>query len=606
LLSLRDPRRGLSLRSHLVGLVVLVAILAGVGALVVRARAYDDARTSALKTEQLAASQATADLVTSLRALRDTVALTATTPGLAKVFVDAKGCRLNFVGAGGFVSGRLEIVRADGVVVCSSRPITAASRYARSGLLRTATARSSLLAPVRDPVTGAWTVLAVSRIPSGGFVAGSFDLQGLGAGLVSQFGGGRQPEFLVLSADGRTVLARSIDPSRWVARSLARTPAAPPKGAGAHRDLDGRSRLYGSAVVAGYGWRVYAGEGEQQALAEAATRFHRDLLAIAIGLALVLAAALFVHRLVARPIVRLSTTVRAAADEHTPDGARGDTPPPADPVRTHDLSTISGPIEIVGLARDFDHLIRVVEQELAARRESEAALRRSLAQHEATDAQRRRLLKSLVSAQEEERRRIASDVHDDSIQVMAAAVMRIGIIRDGLRDEPGLDEQLGRLQETCEQTIYRLRHLLFQLRPPSLDRAGLAVALDEYLQQWTAEAGLEYRLNDALTNEPPPDTRAVIFRIAQEALTNVRKHAHASLVTVTLEDRPPGVLLRIDDDGTGFTEQDRSKSGIDHFGLISMRERADIAGGWWSIESDGASGTTVEAWVPLSTDSAVT
>jgi signal transduction histidine kinase len=595
----------LSLRSHLIGLVVLVALLAGAGTLVVRARAYDDARRSGLQTEQLAASQASAELAMSLKALTDAVSSTASSPGLSKVFTNAKGCTLNIGGAGGFVTGRLEIVRADGVVVCSSRPITAASSYARSGWLHSVSAPPALLAPVRDPVTRAWTVLAVSRIPGGGFVAGSFDLAGLGAGLAAQFGGGHQPEFLVLGRDGKTVLTRSIDPSHWVARALVGTASAPPRGAGAHRDVDGRSRLYGSAIVAGSGWRVYAGEDEQRALSAAATRFHHDLLAIAIGLALVLAAALFVHCLVARPIARLGTRVRAAADEHTPAGDRGGAAPSADQVRPHEPSTLLGPSEIAGLARDFDHLIGIVERELAARRDSEAALRESLTQLEETDGQRRRLLQSLVTAQEEERRRIASDVHDDSIQVMAAAVMRIGIIRDGLRNQAELDEQLGRLQETCEQTIYRLRHLLFQLRPPSLDRAGLAVALDEYLQQWTAEAGLEYRLSDLLTEEPPADTRSVIFRIAQEALTNVRKHAHASHVTVTLEERPPGVLLRVDDDGTGFTHQDRSKSGIDHFGLISMRERADVAGGWWRIESDGESGTTVEAWVPLSTDPAV-
>jgi signal transduction histidine kinase len=66
------------------------------------------------------------------------------------------------------------------------------------------------------------------------------------------------------------------------------------------------------------------------------------------------------------------------------------------------------------------------------------------------------------------------------------------------------------------------------------------------------------------------------------------------------------VLLRVDDDGTGFTDEGRSKSGIDHFGLISMRERADIAGGWWRIEADRECGTTVEAWVPLSLDAATT
>ena len=576
----------------------------------VRDRAYHDARQSSLETAQSGATLASRDVASNLKSLTDAVAQTAATPGIAKAFVDATGCSLTFAGTSGFATGRFEIVSPGGAVVCSSRPVTAAPAYAGASWLDRAKPGPTLLAPVRDPVSGVWTVLSVAPIAGGGFIAGSLDLAGLGTSLASRFGGSQRPEFLVLTADGRRVLARSIAPSTWVGRALPPEDAAaidaPP---GARPDLDGRSRLYGSAVVSGVGWRVQVGEDELAATGAAATRFHRDLLAIAIGLLLVLGATFFVYRRVAQPIRALSRSVRSAAFEHAQDTLADATSIDAAPSLTgapaaRETVDVSGPTEVAGLARDFNDLIVIVDRELAARRESESHLLRSLAQLEATDSQRRRLLSSLVTAQEEERRRIASDVHDDSIQVMAAMAMRIGMIRDRHDADPDLDEQLQRLQENCEQAIYRLRHLLFQLRPPSLDRAGLVAALDEYLQQWTDEAGLTFQLHDQLESEPPPDTRAVIFRIAQEALTNVRKHARASQVTVTIEDRHPGVLLRVVDDGQGFTDEKRSASGFDHFGLSSMRDRADVAGGWCQIESDGEHGTRVEAWIPMSSDPA--
>jgi signal transduction histidine kinase len=242
-----------------------------------------------------------------------------------------------------------------------------------------------------------------------------------------------------------------------------------------------------------------------------------------------------------------------------------------------------------------------VNRELTQRQEAEDQSKQSLAQLEIMDAQRRRLLANLVTAQEEERRRIASDVHDDSIQVMAAAVMRISLIRQQPLDG-ALEAQLAKLQHTSEQAIERLRSLLFQLRPPSLDREGLAAALNEYLAQWAPEANIVYRVDDDLAEEAPEHIRAILFRIAQEALTNVRKHAHAATVTVTLEDRASGIALHIKDDGVGMAAADFSETRIGHLGLISMRERAELAGGWCRVEGLSSRGTSVEAWVPVSVD----
>ena len=129
LASLTRVGTSLSLGTYLGAIVGLVAILAVAALVTVRERAYDDARTTALESQKFAATQAAADVSSSLTALSSAVAATAATPGLTKVFVDAKGCGLNFTGAGGFKVGRLEIVRADGTVACSSRPISAASTY---------------------------------------------------------------------------------------------------------------------------------------------------------------------------------------------------------------------------------------------------------------------------------------------------------------------------------------------------------------------------------------------------------------------------------------------------------------------------------------------
>jgi signal transduction histidine kinase len=213
------------------------------------------------------------------------------------------------------------------------------------------------------------------------------------------------------------------------------------------------------------------------------------------------------------------------------------------------------------------------------------------------DAQRRRLLGSLVTAQEEERRRIASEVHDDSIQVMAAVVMRLGMLRRKVTDSD-VDQDLGKLESTVQDGIARLRHLLFQLRPPALDREGLVPALHQYMEQWGDADGLTYEIQASIAAEPPTEIRAVLFRIAQEALNNVRKHARATHVVVDLKDRDGGILLRVSDNGVGFRSEEQTTTTIGHLGLVSMRERAELAGGWWHIQSAPGAGTTSECWIP--------
>jgi PAS domain S-box-containing protein len=213
------------------------------------------------------------------------------------------------------------------------------------------------------------------------------------------------------------------------------------------------------------------------------------------------------------------------------------------------------------------------------------------------EEERRRLLAELVRAQEEERRRIAAEIHDDPVQAMTAVEMRLESLRR--RVEGGAERRaLEQLTASVSAAIARLRRLLVDLRPTRLDREGLAPALRALLDRLRAETGVDANLEDRILHEIPPDTGTVLYRIAQEALTNVRKHAEALEARVTLAERDGGILLRVRDDGRGFDPERAAEEQPGHLGLVSMRERAELVGGKFRITSTPGAGTTVEAWVP--------
>jgi PAS domain S-box-containing protein len=214
------------------------------------------------------------------------------------------------------------------------------------------------------------------------------------------------------------------------------------------------------------------------------------------------------------------------------------------------------------------------------------------------DEQRRWLLGRVVWAQEEERRRIAGEVHDDAIQTIAAARLMLTTFRDQLSD----DRQrrlLDTLEEAVSSSLRRLRTLVFDLRPAQLDEDGLAAALREYLAESARQGGFSAALRDDLVHEPPAEVRVIAYRICQEALTNVRAHARASRVTVRLEEAQGGLLVTVADDGTGFDPaQVKATPRPGHVGLTSMSERATMADGWCRVDSDPSRGTTVRFWLP--------
>ncbi|MFG2592077.1 PAS domain S-box protein [Streptomyces sp. NPDC048438] len=210
-------------------------------------------------------------------------------------------------------------------------------------------------------------------------------------------------------------------------------------------------------------------------------------------------------------------------------------------------------------------------------------------------SERRRLFNHLVQAQETERRRIAWDVHDDSIQAMVAVGMRLELLAE--RVSEAHSAELQRLDTTVREAIGRLRSLTFRLHPPGIDRHGLVEGLASHLDDVVRSSwGMAYSFDHQLDREPTPETAITIFRIVQEALLNVHKHARGSRVDVRVKSADGGILTQVMDDGTG---EPMPMDGIrEHFGVIEMRERAETAGGWWSMHSRPGTGTTVEFWVP--------
>ncbi|NYD43790.1 GAF domain-containing protein [Nocardioides panaciterrulae] len=237
--------------------------------------------------------------------------------------------------------------------------------------------------------------------------------------------------------------------------------------------------------------------------------------------------------------------------------------------------------------------------------------------------QRSQLLQRLVVAQEEERARIAADVHDDSVQSLAAMDLRLGLLLRRVRqDAPDLEPTVTQLQALNASVTAGLRHLLFDLEPvpPGSDLAELlrdaaAHALDGTATRFSVEVADGAADGDGAGDGDGDGDGAgagaaglgdevvtTALRIAQEALANVRKHARAGEVRVVLCAGPRGVEVAISDDGVGLPEVERPSPG--HRGVRTMRDRAAVGGGWLRLEA-GSPGTTVRYWLPRRTTWAV-
>ncbi len=210
------------------------------------------------------------------------------------------------------------------------------------------------------------------------------------------------------------------------------------------------------------------------------------------------------------------------------------------------------------------------------------------------DEARQRLLQRLNDVVEEERKRIANDIHDDSLQVLAGLAMRLQLM--ALRSEDTeLRNSLREVNAALSGAGKRLRKLIFDLRPDTLE-LGLGPALRFFFDQTATDADPELSIADELSSDLPLQVLTLVYRACQEALHNVRKHANAAHVNISLSESEAGISVRIHDDGVGF---DTTRSGSPgHIGLIAMKERIQLAGGRTTVASEPGRGTTVEFWLP--------
>jgi len=207
---------------------------------------------------------------------------------------------------------------------------------------------------------------------------------------------------------------------------------------------------------------------------------------------------------------------------------------------------------------------------------------------------RREFLARLVFAQEDERRRIAREMHDQFGEHLTALALRIRLLKDASADRADWRAHVESIEAIAQRLDHDVDQLVWQLRPTALDDLGLRAALANYVQDWSARVGIPARLHSSglMDDRLPADVETALYRIAQEALTNVAKHAGASGVEVILERRADSVVLIVEDDGVGFEPASR-ETATEGFGLLGMRERASLVGAALEIESSPGNGTAV-------------
>ena len=244
------------------------------------------------------------------------------------------------------------------------------------------------------------------------------------------------------------------------------------------------------------------------------------------------------------------------------------------------------------LQRAHEELEQRVRERTAELAQANLSLQSEMRERAQSERARTELLGRLVFAQEDERRRIAREMHDQFGEHLTALARRISLLSDAVREQPALAEQV-RAREGVAQRLDRdVDYLVWELRPTALDDLGLRAALANYVKDWSARVNIpaQVHISGLLDDRLPSEVETTLYRIAQEALTNVAKHAQATNVEIVLERRPDAVVLIVEDNGVGFEAESTSGGG---FGLLGMQERAMLVGASLEIESTVNQGTTI-------------
>ncbi len=376
-----------------------------------------------------------------------------------------------------------------------------------------------------------------------------------------------------------TIVARTPDPQHWLGRSLPEAPLikamlTQEDGTAQLPGVDDVQRLYAFSRVhdaSDVGLYVSVGIPTEVAFAAAHQRLVRNLFILgAITLLIIAAVWIGSNALVLRPVIALvQATERLRAGDLS---ARTDLP--------------HGDTELERLAAAFDEMAWAL-----SRRETE---------HQRAEETLQVLSRRLLEAQESERRAIARELHDELGQALQALKINLQTVQRFPK------ESAQRVEESIaivDHTLQQVRNLSVDLRPSLLDDLGLVVALEWYVERQAQRVGFVGHC----VAEPPdlradPTVETVCFRVVQEALTNIARHAQATEVWVDLRRREQALFLLIRDDGVGF-DVPAARERVIHgasFGLLGMQERVELAGGHFEIRSTAGRGTEIHIRFPLS------
>jgi len=248
-----------------------------------------------------------------------------------------------------------------------------------------------------------------------------------------------------------------------------------------------------------------------------------------------------------------------------------------------------------------EELEATVQQRTRELRDTNRGLKAENRERQRLEAERLKLLAVITTVQEDERRRMALDLHDHFGQQLTALRFRIEIL--GMRgyEASEFEHLIAETRELVQRIDEDVDSLSWDLRPPSLDDIGLAASLADYISEWSRrfEIPVIFRNSRFGKKRLLPESETHLYRIMQEILTNIGKHAKASSVGVSLERRQGRAILTVVDDGVGFVPKKHKPAGGSGMGLIGMRERAAIMGGDLTVESEPGKGTSIIVNIPV-------
>ena len=256
--------------------------------------------------------------------------------------------------------------------------------------------------------------------------------------------------------------------------------------------------------------------------------------------------------------------------------------------------------ELVSSRKELEREIRKCKIAENSLRDSEKSTRELLKKSQDMQQEMRLLSRRLLSVQEEERKRISRELHDVVAQTLTGINVQLSsLTMQSTADAESLETKIASTQRLVEESVETVHRFARDLRPTVLDDLGLVPAIRSYLKLFTQQSGIAVEFGASMSvDELSGDQRTALYRVMQEAVTNISRHAEASQGRVSLKKLGASVCLEIRDDGLGFPEIEQGVEIAKRLGLVGMRERIEMVGGRFSVKSQPGKGTNVRVTIP--------